>query len=254
MPTKLLRLYVPLAMMCLPLAAQWLDYPTPGLPRTADGKPDLTAPAPKQANGKPDLTGVWMRRDDRHWADLAAGVEHVPFLPWAEEAFRKADRSPDEWHDGLTCLPRGFPRQAMAGNHPFRIVHAPEMTLMLMEEFTNFRQVFTDGRPLPVNREPTRFGYSIGRWDGNTFIVDTVGISENVVLDNVDHPHTDALHLIERYRRPDLGHLELDLTIDDPKAYSAPWTTRMEFDLFPDAELIEYACENESSARHMPAR
>ena len=254
MQATLLRYALWLALLCLPLSAQWINYPTPGIPRTADGKPNLTAPAPKSADGKPDLTGVWRRRNDRHWSNLATGVERVPFQPWAEDAFRKANRPPDQWEDGLSCLPRGYPRQAMAGNHPFRIVQAPAITLMLMEEFTNFRQVFTDGRPLPANREPTRFGYSTGRWDGNTFVVETVGISEKVVLDNVDHPHTDALHLTESYRRPDVGHLELELTIDDPKAYTAPWKTSIGFDLYADTELMEHNCENERSATHVPAR
>ena len=250
MQATLLRYALWLALLCLPLSAQWINYPTPGIPRTADGKPNLTAPAPKAADGKPDLTGVWRRRNDRHWSNLATGVEHVPFQPWAEDAFRKANRPPDQWEDGLSCLPRGYPRQAMAGNHPFRIVQAPAMTLMLMEEFTNFRQVFTDGRPLPANREATPGKFAINA----NFVVETVGISEKVVLDNVDHPHTDALHLTERYRRPDVGHLELELTIDDPKAYTEPWKTNIGFDLYADTELMEHNCENERSATHMPAR
>ena len=254
MQAQWLRYPLAVALLCLPLAAQWINYPSPGIPRTADGKPILPAPAPKGPDGKPDLTGVWRRRNDKHWSNLATGVEHVPFQPWAEAAFRKANRKPDEWEDGLTCMPRGFPRQAIAGNHPFRILQAPTMTLMLMEEFTQYRQVFTDGRPLPENREPTRFGYSTGRWDGNTFVVETVGISEKVVLDNVDHPHTDALHLTERYRRTDVGHLEMELTIDDAKAYTEPWKTNIGFDLFPDTEVMEHTCENERSAPHMPGR
>ena len=235
--------------------AQWIRYPTVGIPRMPDGKPNMTAPAPKTPDGKPDLTGLWYKERDPHFNDLAMDVEHVPFLPWAEEAFKKAHHSKDEWQDGVACLPRGFPRQAMAGTHPFRILQTPGMTVMMMEEFTNYRQVFTDGRPLPpADSQPTFFGYSVGRWDGSTFVVDTIGINENEALDNVGHPHTDALHLIERYRRPDFGHLELELTVDDPKAYSAPWKANIEFNFYADTELMEHTCENEKSAKHLPVK
>jgi hypothetical protein len=126
------------------------------------------------------------------------------------------------------------------------------MTVMLIEEFMNFRQIFTDGRPLPPDPVPAWFGYSTGKWDGDTLVVDTNGINEKTILDNQGHPHTDALHLIERYRRTDFGHLELELTIDDPKAYTKPWSTTIGFNFVADDDILEHTCEDEKSFVHLP--
>ena len=148
------------------------------------------------------------------------------------------------------CLPHGIP-DAMMVPSPFKIVHTPGVTFILFEEFVEFRQVFTDGRALPKDAQPAWFGYSIGRWEGDALIVESSGFNNKSWLDDDGHPHTDALHTIERFRRSDFGHMTMQITIDDPKAYTKPWGATLHYHLLPDTELIEYICDNEKDVPHM---
>ena len=134
---------------------------------------------------------------------------------------------------------------------PWKIVQTPPVTLILFEEMNHYRQVFTDGRGFPKDMNPAWFGYSIGKWEGDAFVVNTTGFNDQTWLDDPGHPHTDAMDVTERFRRRDFGHLEIDITVDDPKAYTKPWTVTARFDLVPDTELIENICENEKDAQHM---
>ena len=241
-------------MICVlvsPAAAQWLHVAQPGIPRTADGKPDLTAPAPRMADGKPDLSGIWRRprgsMPGTGGTDgLGAGIT-VLFQPWAEAVYKTRGENGSKGMPSERCLPHGITK-AFSVPEPFKIVQTPELVLILHEEFNHHRQIFTDGRRMPDRRAATSFGYSAGTWQGDTLIVDTTGSIDEAWLDFRGHPATDALHLVERYRRRDFGHLEIQFTIDDPKAYRAPWNVTMTFDLLPETELIEHICENERDA------
>ena len=134
---------------------------------------------------------------------------------------------------------------------PFKIIQTPPVTLILFENQGRYRQVFTDGRGLPREAQPTWLGYSIGKWDGDTFVVDSIGFNDQTYLDDGGHPHSDAYHAVERFRRRDFGHMDMEITIDDPKAYTKPWNVTIHFALFPDNELMESVCENEQDAKHM---
>lgn len=242
-------------------AAQWLNYPTPGIPRLPDGRPNLTAPAPKTSDGKPDLSGLWNETcytDDCAqggrrvgaivwYFDLAEGLQasDVQMTPWAA-AIQAQRESRDHVDDPAgRCLLHGVPRINFRGN--LKIIPTPQVTVFLYEtiSYLTFRQVFTDGRPLPDVTEPAWMGYSIGSWDGDTFVVETTGFKDGGWLDTrKGHPHSDALRVTERFRRRDFGHMELTITIDDPKAYLKPWTVKTVLNLMPDTELLEMSCEN----------
>jgi len=235
------------------LAGQWLNTPTPGLPRTPDGKPDLAAPAPKAADGHPDLSGVWTP-NSRPLQDLSVGVPNrdVPYLPWSAQLTKdRADGAKGKDDPAAYCVP-GMPKLVYLP-YPYKIYQLPGVTVILYEGFTTFRQIFTDGRALPADPQPSWLGYSVGKWDGDTFVVDTVGINEKTWMDNAGRPHSDALHTIERYRRRNIGTMDVTLTIDDPKAYARPWTV----DLSPSRlvvgqDLIEYVCtENNRDVPHL---
>jgi hypothetical protein len=231
---------------------QWQGYPTPGIPRLADGKPNLSAPAPRAADGKPDLSGIWQSTRSRF--NIAAGLkegETAPFQPWAKAVFdeRQANNSKDD--PGARCLPTGLPMRATLAT-PLKIVQIPGLTLILYESRTTFRQILTDGRPLPFVDWPAWQGYSIGKWEGETFIVETIGTNGKAWLDQAGHPASDALHLTERFRRRDFGHMSMEMTIDDPKTYTKPWTIGAEFALQADTELLEFICEeNEKDSQRM---
>jgi hypothetical protein len=239
--------------------AQWLKYPTPGVPRTSEGKPDLSAPAPRLPDGKPDLAGIWAvecsvyGRDDCFtrslFFDLAKDLKpgEVQMTPWA--ASIQAQRESREHVDDPYgyCMPPGVPRLDYGGG-AFKILQTPSETAFLYESLVGmiFRQVFTDGRPLPQVLEPTWLGYSVGHWDGDTFVVETNGLRDGGWLDTkVGRPNSDALRLTERFHRVDFGHMELAITIDDPKAYLKPWTARTKVNLLPDTELLESFCDSQ---------
>ena len=234
--------------------AQWLDCPTPGIPRTKDGKPNLSAPAPRTADGKVDLSGLYQANNARYFGNIAADFRpgELPVQPWAaalakerEENFRKDDPYSH-------CLPLGVPRINTA-NRPFKIYQMPNAVVILYEATYMFREIFMDGRPLPKDPQPTWMGYSVGRWQEDTLVVDTSGFNDKAWLDgDKGHPHTDALRVTERFRRPNFGTLEIEATIDDPKAYTKPFTVKQGLHLIPDSELLENICdENERSAAHL---
>jgi hypothetical protein len=234
-----------------PCAAQWLNYPAARTPRTGEGKPILNAPAPRKANGQPDLSGIWLVPGLKYLINIAADLKGVPFQPWAEALYKErlANRGKDDPNN--FCLPSVIPEK-IAVTSPWKIIETPDLTLILYESRTIFRQIFTDGRPLPKDPNPTWQGYSIGRWEGDIFVVETSGFNGKGWLDTNGHPVTDALHVIERYRRIDFGHMDVEITIDDPKAYTAPWTVHENPELVPDTELLEYICEeNNRDPQHI---
>lgn len=237
-------------LMGSPTFTQWLKIPLPGTPRTPDGKADLMALAPRTPDGKPDLSGIWARtRGPAISTNIGTGVK-VPFQPWGEALHKTRTENNNKGMPSERCLPHGITK-AMSVFQPFKIIQTPELILLLYEEFNHHRQIFTDGRGFPASRAPTYFGYSLGRWDADSLVVDTKGFVDEAWLDFGGHPATTALHLIERYRRRDFGHLEIDFTIDDPKAYVKPWTITMAYELLPDTELIEHICDNEKDAPHI---
>jgi len=220
--------------------AQWINYPTPGIPRTADGKPDLSAPVPKAADGHPDLSGVWS--SDSRPLQVIAPSASIPFQPWSEKLSQeRANGARGKDDPAAHCVP-GMPKLLVLP-YPYKIAQFPGMMVMLYEGFTTFGQIFTDGRALPRDPQPAWLGYSVGKWDRDTFVVDTIGVNENTWLDNAGRPHSDAMHLTERYHRTDFGHMDMQLTIDDPKAYTKPWNSVRTWYLRPDWEIMEYSCE-----------
>jgi len=241
---------------CTAAVAQWwLDVPPGNIPRTPSGEPDLTAPAPRTADGRPDLSGIWepiKTYSTNLSADLVAPAE-VPFQPWAKAlADERATGSQSRNDPPAQCLPQGVPRLAGAPA-PWKIVQTPGLTVIVYEAFNLWRQVFTDGRRLAEKVNPSWLGYSTGRWDGDTWVVDTRGFNGKTWLDQVGKPSTEQLHVIERYRRVDFGHLELEVTIDDPGAYTAPWTVKQRANLMVDGELLEFVCnENNRDLAHLP--
>jgi hypothetical protein len=231
-----------LAALSVPVSAQWLNYPTPGLPRTPDGKPNLSAPAPHKPDGKPDLSGIWLVPGLKYLINIAADLKEVPFQPWAAAEYKRRVDTLGKDDPNNLCLPSVTPEK-IAVTSPWKIVETPGLTMILYESRTIYRQIFTDGRALPKDPNPTWQGYSVGHWEGDTFVVESNGFNGRGWLDTNGHPTTDALHLIERYRRKDFGHLEIEITIDDPKAYAKPWTVTEVAALQPDTELLEYICE-----------
>ena len=225
-------------------AAQWLSLPLPGTPRTADGKPNLNAPAPRTADGRPDLSGIWLNENRRVNENLAPDGAEVPMLPWAADLYRHRQQTMGYDRPMTRCMPHGVP-DAVTSPYPFKFIQTPGVTLILYEEFHKYRQIHTDGRALPVDPDPAYYGYSVGHWDGETFVVDTAGFKEGSWLDNGGHPHTEALRISERFRRINFGRLQLDVTVDDPNAYSRPWKSdTFRFVLQPDTEILEHLCEN----------
>jgi hypothetical protein len=240
-------------LLGVPLAAQWLHTPTPGVPLTADGKPNLAAPAPKAADGHPDLSGIWMA-NTRYLQDLAAGMKpgDVPYQPWAAQLTQeRANGARGKDDPAAYCVP-GMPKLIVLP-YPYKIYQLPRVTVILYEGFTTFRQIFTDGRELPKDPQPSWMGYSVGKWDGDTFVVDTVGINDKTWMDNAGRPHSDALHTVERYHRSSFGTLNVSLTIDDPKAYTRTWTVdESPSRLILDQDLLEYVCtENNKDLEHL---
>jgi hypothetical protein len=233
---------VAVLLTALPVTAQWLRYPTAGIPRTADGKPDLLAPAPKTADGHIDITGLW-RPAAALVGDIAAKMPpgSVPFQPWAEELYkqRRANNSKEE--PTTNCIVGGVPRSDLVP-YPFKILHVPGSVVILYEAVHSYRQIFTDGRALPQDPNPAWFGYSVGRWANDAFVVESAGFNDNVWIDNNGKPATSALRVTERFLRKDFGHMDVEITIDDPKAYTRPWTVTLPLAFVPDSELLEYIC------------
>ncbi len=243
------KLAIILCVISVSLSAQWPNYPTPGTPRTRDGKPDLKAPAPRSADGKPDLTGVWLVKNGSFY--LASDLKPEDMRPWAAALYKQSEDSFRRNTDGIACLPPGPKAGIGVGAFPMKIIQTPNVVVVLYEYHTIFRQIFTDGRPLPEDVNPTWMGYSVGRWDADTLVVTTAGYNDRTTLDLAGHPHTEALRMTERFHRRDAGHLDLQVTFDDPKAYTKPWSHPFDFELIPEGQLIEYVCENERDAKHL---
>jgi len=222
--------------------AQWFHLQTPGIPRTQDGKPDLSAPAPRLPDGKPDLGGIWLVPGLKYLINIAADLKDVPFQPWAAAVYKERMETKGKDDPNNFCLPSGIPEKE-AVTSPWKIVQTPGLIIVLYESRTIYRQIFMDGRALPKDPNPTWQGYSVGHWDGDTLVVETSGSNGKAWLDTNGHPVTDALKVTERYHRKDFGHMDLQITIDDPKAYTMPWTITENPVLQPDDELIEYICE-----------
>jgi hypothetical protein len=272
MPTRIVCVLFVLAAA----QAQWLNYPTPGTPRTRDGKPNLTAPAPRAANGKPDLSGVWQveptRAEElkRRFGDLSADSalgdtssafskylinilldfkpEETPLRPEFADLVRQRAKQESPL---LHCLPIGIPADDLLPG-PLKIIQTPGLILVRNEYENTFRQIYTDGRKAPDDPEPLWLGYSVGKWEGNTLVVDTVGFNDKGWLDGMGHPHSEALHLVERFRRRDFGHMEIEVKIDDPKVYTKPFSVTFTELLQPDSDVTEYFCnENEKDRSHI---
>jgi hypothetical protein len=272
------RLFVLFAFLCSGAYAQWLNFPPPGTPLTQDGKPNLAAPVPRAPDGKPDLTGVWMHEittvaevrrlfGDRFEAAIKVnsigmeiGTQHkysfdilVDFKP-GESPLRpgvKLNRPRNVDPAALCMGVVGIPNADFL-SEPIKIVQAPRETMILYEVGNVHRQVFTDGRKLPKEFDlPAFLGYSAAHWEGDTFVVETAGFNDQTSLDGMGHPHSDALRLTERFHRRDFGHLDWEMTFDDPKYYTKPFTIKVPHDLVADNDIFEMFCENEKDRVHM---
>jgi len=261
-----------IALLCaIPLtaSAQWLKYRTAGVPTTSDGRANLSAPSPRTPDGKPDLSGIWDIEHNRPCPpggcpDMAVGQEFVnigwglkgglPYQPWAAEA-RKARMAENGKDDPAThCLPGGIVKSHTTPLFG-KILQVPGLVVILKEANASYRQIFTDGRPLPTIEQPTYNGYSTGRWEGDTLVVQTVGFKDGLWLDRSGSPMTDAATVSERFRRVNFGKLDIEITVNDPKAYTAPWTITLHHSIVLDTELLDYIClENEKSVAHLVGR
>jgi len=237
-------------------AAQWLNYPASGIPRLPDGKPNLSAPTPHSPDGKPDLDGIWLNEDgplNELGVRTARGTfeirpEDIVLTPEGE-AWQRQHK---ENHLDGRCLPDDLSLRVRF--NPFKVLTFKGVIVILYEIHTTYRQIFMDGRGLPKDPNPTWSGYSVGRWDGDTLVVDTTGFNDAETIVPGQRPHSDALHVIERFRRRDFGHLAYEITFDDPKMYAKPWTIKHnKLHLDPDNELLEFICnENEKDLKHLP--
>ena len=238
------------AAALIPVSAQWLHYPTPGIPRTPEGRPNLSAPAPKTPDGKPDLSGIWAAADGKYLQNLAADGVEVPMQPWAAALYKERSTNFGKGRPSERCLTHGV-TDFDALPIGWKILQTPGTIAILYEAYNHYRQILMDGRPLPEPTQPAYLGYSVGRWEGDTLVVDTRGFNDKGWLDDTGHPQTEALHVTERFRRRDFGHMDLQLTIDDPKAYTKRWTVKLGLNFLPDEELMESICENEKDVQHM---
>ena len=244
-------------LTALPASAQWFQFPGKNTPRIAEGKPNLSAPVPHTADGKPDLSGVWLGDQWGPAGHRAVGprtpAQAPEMLPWAEKVF--ADRRANMGRDNpeSRCMPQGVP-YASTLPYPFEIINAPGKMVMLYEMYSLRRMIFTDGRELPTDyASPSWMGYSVGKWEGDDFVADTSGFNDQVWnIDLAGHPHSPDLHVIERFHRVDYGHMDINVTINDPKTYTKPWVMpAMRYTLLPDTDLLEFVCEKNLDPQHM---
>ena len=244
------------------VSAQWFDYPTPNVPRLANGKVNLQAPAPRTADRKPDFSGIWLA--DNHLpcppllrdgddclekTPLSAWAYHIdadlkeglPYQPWAADIAkaRQAANSADDPH--AKCLPSNPPRMFTLPHYQ-RVLQMPGLLTLLSEYNASYRLIYIDGRPLPVDPQPSWSGYSTAKWEGDTLVVQTNGLRDELWLDVAGNPMTDAATLTERIRRPNFGTLEIELTVNDPKAYPRPWTVTIRQMIVVDSDLIDEFC------------
>jgi hypothetical protein len=272
------------AVVLLPSGAyaQWLDYTPPGTPRMANGKPNLSAPAPHAANGKPDLTGVWahertppaefrrifgaryeiesqsaligMELEAVHKYAINVFVDLKPgeslLRPEGEAAMKR--RAAEQRVDNVCHGEYGWPVAGLLAE-PLKIIQAPRETMILYEVDNLHRQVFTDGREFPATFEfPAYLGYSIGHWEGDTFVVESRGFNDRTPLDAMGHPRSESIRVTERYRRPDFGHLESEITFDDPQLYTRKFSVKVGYEIVPNNDIFEMFCaQNEKDRAHM---
>jgi hypothetical protein len=258
-----------LTFIALPLAAQWIRYPVPGVPRKADGTVDTAAKTPRLADGKPDFAGIWTSDEvdarkpneppnpydattSRRMINLGAELKGgLPFQPWLAAVVkeRTANKAVDDPH--IRCMPDNSIR-SWASPHLIKLVQTPSVLVILNEWNAQYRQILMDGRPLPEDPFPTWQGYSVAKWEGDTLIVESNGYRDDTWIDWNGAVITSAAKIREEYTRPDMGHLQVKLTVDDPKGYTKPWTVTIKERLIADAELIDEIClENEKSLIHM---
>lgn len=241
--------------------AQWEKVKPLNLPRKTDGKPNLTAPAPRRPDGKPDLSGIWWlstarsteTAPPRYLENIAADLkpDEVPFQPWAAALYKQRKENFSKDVPYTHCLPAGVPMIA-SFTAPWKLIQNPDLITILYETSSTYRQIFMDGRVLSKDANPTWMGYSTGRWEGDTLVVETSGFNDKTWLDFFGHPHTDAFRLTERIRRRDIGHLDIEYTFDDPKAYTKPWKVTIHPILQLEGDLFEFVCnENEKDIEHM---
>jgi hypothetical protein len=223
-------------------SAQWLTHKTAGIPRTSAGEADLAAPVPRTPDGKPQLAGLW-RPQPGLVGDIARNLKpgEVPFQPWAEDLYKHRRSTSSKDDPTANCIVGGVPRSDLVG-YPFKILQNPGTVTILYEAVHSYRQIFTDGRAFPKDPNPAWFGYSVGEWDGDAFVVRTQGFNDNVWLDNAGKPGTGQLKVTERFVRKDFGHMDIQITIDDPKTYTKAWTVTQPLVFQPDTELLEYIC------------
>jgi hypothetical protein len=234
-----------LCLVPISLCAQWLDWRTPGIPRTADGKPNLKAPAPRTPDGKPDLSGMWQPEITPYRFDVIQDLkDEAIFRPAAEAIFKErvADFRRD---DPVTnCLPGG-PSETI--NTTYRIIQTPTIVALLYDSGTGrYRQIYMDGRKLPEDPNPSWLGYSVGRWDGDTLVVESTGFNDRSWLDRAGHPHSENLRVTERFRRVDFGHMQFQITFDDPDTLTKPLTLSLAVNYAADTDMLENVC-NEST-------
>jgi hypothetical protein len=254
-------------LILTPASAQWLNYPTPGVPRNPDGKPNLAAPAPRSSEGKPDLSGIWEPTASLNpeqisgnaysgqFVDLGSELPGgIPYTRWAADLVKARNANLRRDDPGTHCLPIG---PTLLHTTPLlrKIVQTPGLLVILNERDVSYRQIFTDGRPLPIDPQPAWNGYSSGKWEGSILLVTTSGFRDGNWLDRNGSPLTEVGKLTERFRRLDYGHLEIEVTVDDAKAYTRPWTVTLKQRIVPDTELIDYVCnENEKDTQHFGAK
>jgi hypothetical protein len=254
------------ALTAGPAAAQWVGYPTAGVPRKADGSVDMAAPTPRMPDGKPDFSGIWISAkpdadvasdghdlgSSRQMRNMGADLEGgLPYQPWLVPIVKERTDNLAIHDPHIRCLPDSFLR-AYGLPHMLKFVHKPDLLIVLNEMNAGYRQVFTDARPLPENPSPAWQGYSSARWQGDTLIVDTIGFRDDNWIDWNGSVLTEEAKVREEIRRPDYGHLEVRVTVDDPKAYTKPWTVTLKQRIVVDAELIDEVClENEQFVERM---
>ena len=244
-------------------SAQWARYPTRNVPKDAKGQPDMNAPAPRTADGKPDLSGLW--RGGAGGAGRGRGAaadapppsgppvagfanvgqnikEGLPFTPYGAELLKTRVAGNSKDNPEAHCLPMGIIQLHTQGA-PRKFIQTPLELVILYEASSERREIFTDGRPLPSDDpQPWFNGYSVGRWDGDTLVVETVQFRDGGWLDINGSPLTDAGKVTERFRRPTFGRMEIDVTIEDKKAYTKPFSVRVNQSLMLDEELLEFVC------------
>ena len=267
---SLLWIVVTCVVADVSMRAQWLNQPMAGAPRTPDGKINMTGPVPK-VNGKPDLSGIWQVQGDprapnglfglgeslnsRYFRDILSDFkpEERPLTPLGVERLRQHTQ-PGAFNPTLNCLPDGVPHGDLLPE-PFKIMHTPGVIVMLYEVETTFRQIFIDGRKLPADMSPTWQGYSVGRWDDDTLVIDSAGFNDRSWLDARGTPRSTDMRIEERFHRRDYGHMDLTITITDPQIFTKPISFSVVEELLPDTDLLEHYCvENERDDAHMPGR